>query len=621
MAGSILTGPAELVSRRNLWIISPTADLLFVIGTPIFLMGMLLPLSWHIPDASFPLVAVGVLSIGHHLPGFMRVYGDRELFGQYWFRATVVPPLLFAIVYWINQKQMGAVTLTVVLWGFWHGLMQIYGFMRIYDSKVGRTESITARLDWLICASSFVVMLLWSPTSARLFTEASESTGLLYFSIIFQEPVKYLGMAGFICISTIYAGHTIWRFTSGQPVSLMKLMMLLVTIVFLYFSWVIVENNVWLGLGAWEIFHDIQYFAIVWSYNSKLTNRSACTPFIRFLFRPQWLLLAGYIVLVVGYGGFQYVPLENEYIVPSLLATSVLLHFYFDGFIWKVRHAKTRRDMGLVRESVSPGEGQQEPETARTSWTRDGFHLVCMICPLILMTALESRYVIWEVPMRESLVRLIPDSSDYRVKLGDSYFRRGRNDDALNAYQMAVKIDPQSARGYYSLGLALRSRGDRDGDEQAFRETIRLSLGDDQHSVNKAPPEVSGSLAMLYVGQGQPERAINVLRKTLQQGVREPFLADLLSRTILGMQSDSNQIREAQKWASVACRWTQNRDARFLHSLARAHMKLGEMESASNVLFQAQNIARQFEHLQLQEQIKEMLLSLPSSSSGVVQKR
>ena len=223
--------------------------------------------------------------------------------------------------------------------------------------------------------------------------------------------------------------------------------------------------------------------------------------------------------------------------------------------------------------------------------------------------------------MRESLVRLIPDSSDYRVKLGDSYFRRGRNDDALNAYQRAVKIDPQSARGYYSLGLALRSRGDRDGGEQAFRETIRLSLGDDRHSVSKAPPEVSGSLAMLYVGQGQPERAINVLRKTLQQGGREPFLADLLSRTILGMQSDSNQIREAQKWASAACRWTQNRDARFLHSLARAHMKLGEMESARNVLFQAQNIARKFEHQPLQEQIKAMLLSLPSSSGGVVRKR
>ena len=223
--------------------------------------------------------------------------------------------------------------------------------------------------------------------------------------------------------------------------------------------------------------------------------------------------------------------------------------------------------------------------------------------------------------MRESLVRLIPDSSDYRVKLGDSYSRHGRNDDALNAYQMAVKVDPQSARGYYSLGLALRSRGDREGGEQAFRKTIRLSLGDDQHSVNKAPPEVSGSLAMLYVGQGQPERALNVLRKTLQQGVREPFLADLLSRTILDVQSESNNIREAQKWASAACRWTQNRDARFLYTLARAHRKLGELESAGNVLFQAQNIARQFEDQQLYDEIEEMLLSLPSSSTEAERKR
>ena len=31
----------------------------------------------------------------------------------------------------------------------------------------------------------------------------------------------------------------------------------------------------------------------------------------------------------------------------GLLAGSALLHFYYDGFIWKVRQAKTRDDLGL----------------------------------------------------------------------------------------------------------------------------------------------------------------------------------------------------------------------------------------------------------------------------------
>jgi hypothetical protein len=42
-----------------------------------------------------------------------------------------------------------------LLWGFWHGVMQVYGFVRIYDAKVGSFEKATARLDWLMCIAWF----------------------------------------------------------------------------------------------------------------------------------------------------------------------------------------------------------------------------------------------------------------------------------------------------------------------------------------------------------------------------------------------------------------------------------------------------------------------------------
>ena len=70
--------------------------------------------------------------------------------------------------------------LVAYLWGVWHGLMQTYGFLRIYDAKVGSVSRLTARLDSAMCVTWFGAAVLVSPTRmAKILTDYYRSGGAI----------------------------------------------------------------------------------------------------------------------------------------------------------------------------------------------------------------------------------------------------------------------------------------------------------------------------------------------------------------------------------------------------------------------------------------------------------
>ena len=88
---------------------------------------------------------VAFASIGHHLPGFLRCYGDRDLFQRFRLRFVLAPPLLFVLSAAFVFNGLHGLEFIVLFWATWHGLMQMYGFMRIYDVKAGASSPWTAR--------------------------------------------------------------------------------------------------------------------------------------------------------------------------------------------------------------------------------------------------------------------------------------------------------------------------------------------------------------------------------------------------------------------------------------------------------------------------------------------
>ena len=158
----------------------------FIIASPVVIAPALWVLAHTaITPEQLAIPVFAFATLGHHLPGYMRAYGDRELFERFRLRFVVVPPLLFGIVLFLVQPSLfgvgiappSSLQLLMVVWGAWHGLMQIYGFMRIYDAKQGGGHGLTQRLDLAICFAIFIGGFLYSDARTyQLMPEEQKST-------------------------------------------------------------------------------------------------------------------------------------------------------------------------------------------------------------------------------------------------------------------------------------------------------------------------------------------------------------------------------------------------------------------------------------------------------------
>lgn len=108
-------------------------------------------------------VVAAFFATGHHLPGMLRAYGDGELFEQFRWRFLLAPPPVLIAYFSLYTYHFDLYRLIILTWATWHGLMQVYGFARIYDAKVGSISSGTAYWDWLVCLLGFVTPQLLRP--------------------------------------------------------------------------------------------------------------------------------------------------------------------------------------------------------------------------------------------------------------------------------------------------------------------------------------------------------------------------------------------------------------------------------------------------------------------------
>src|SRR5260370_6932210 len=161
--------------------------------------------------------------------------------------------------------------------------------------------------------------------------------------------------------------------TIGRRANPVKLALLSTSIAF----WWYCNNgvtNILAGIALIEVFQDVQYLSLVWSYNrSRVEKDSSIGGFMRFGFRRSGSLVGLYIGLVFAYGSLSYFNsrLEVETIkrvLTGVVAASSLLHFYYDGFIWKVREKSTRESLGLPAAPLTAQSNQFLPTSLSHSF-------------------------------------------------------------------------------------------------------------------------------------------------------------------------------------------------------------------------------------------------------------
>src|SRR6478609_979404 len=146
MSGPAAINPVASVSARQ-WIVGPGADYVLIILTPLISTPAILLLyssSVGVSAETISIVVTAFFATGHHLPGLIRAYGDPELFERFRWRFLLAPPLVFLVYFPLYTYHYELFRLIILVWATWHGLMQLYGFVRIYDAKVGSVSRATA---------------------------------------------------------------------------------------------------------------------------------------------------------------------------------------------------------------------------------------------------------------------------------------------------------------------------------------------------------------------------------------------------------------------------------------------------------------------------------------------
>lgn len=326
------------------YIVSPSFDWLFFIASPLVAIGAVLGAAAVLPPAAVGAWVLTYMALGHHIPTFWRAYGDPEEFGRNRFRVIALPLTVIPIVGLLYAFGSGLLGL-VFIWDQYHFVRQHYGFMRLYDAKVGNIAKRAWNVDQLLCFSLFLCIISHSDYYSYVYALGLFDYGALFPSWA-AELLRSGSLAATIVTGTLFAGDLWRRFAHGDPIARPKLAITVTTYGTWYYAYVILADP-FLSYGISSFFHCLQYDALAWYYNHKKAESMQATPrnaVFRYVHGKKHLWL--YVLSIFGYGFFADM---GRGIAPAqmvvLTQSTGLLHYYYDSFIWRVRRADFRKHL------------------------------------------------------------------------------------------------------------------------------------------------------------------------------------------------------------------------------------------------------------------------------------
>jgi tetratricopeptide (TPR) repeat protein len=469
--------PRSESARRSFWIISPFWDLALLVGSPLAIVPLFLWLGerYSTPE-KISLAVLAFASAGHHLPGFLRAYGERELFRRFKWRFLLAPPAAIAVSLAFAMSDLHGLALVMLFWATWHGLMQTYGFMRIYDAKQGARDAVTARLDLAICLSIFAGGIAFSEARVANVAEAFWLAGGPPFGASIVTAGRWAMGAVIAVVVLLYMINVVRRDRSLLGASGAKLALAAST-GWLYWLGGALSTNILIGVAMFEVFHALQYFAIVWVHNCRLAKRLGQNAgWAGMLFRNRASFLALYVGVIAAWGAPHFfgggVLSEQALVILSAVYTaSAILHFYFDGFIWKVREAELQANLGV--------EGRTSSALSAGRVRNLHFAKCAVLAALLGVLAMgelrSGARAADEAIVVKQLTAIAGELPEVRLRVSRLALERGDIDEALASAGAAAKERPRSHETQYVLGRALLANEMPREAAKAFAAACRLA--------------------------------------------------------------------------------------------------------------------------------------------------
>src|SRR5882762_3133225 len=461
--------------RKNLWILDSWRDLILYVCTPLVILPIFLlaQARWSPQDIYLFVAAFGAM--GHHLPGMIRAYGDRALFERFKWRFILALLFLLAVCTGFFWWDLKGILLVVFFWGVWHGLMQTYGFCRIYDAKTGTFDTLTRRLDFAMCVIWFATAVALSPYRLSDTLDTYYMCGGPFIPPSMVQLGQGLILLLAVAVSGLFVAHFCRLWIIGKRPNPVKVALLITSIAFWWYCNNLVAN-ILVGIALFEVFHDVQYLSLVWIYNrNRVEKDSNIGGFMRFVFRRSGSLVGLYVGLVFAYGSVSFINAHLgmdtvKRILTGVVTASTLLHFYYDGFIWKVRERSTRQSLGLAGGTGDVSLGGLLP-----GWAWHGLKWAgVFVLPLSALWFWQTHVSVPELQRRAWLAADVPNGAKQHFDYGVALQKEGRWEDAEKQYETALSYKPADAKSHMNLATALAAQARYDAAVPHLEEALRL---------------------------------------------------------------------------------------------------------------------------------------------------
>jgi tetratricopeptide (TPR) repeat protein len=166
--------------------------------------------------------------------------------------------------------------------------------------------------------------------------------------------------------------------------------------------------------------------------------------------------------------------------------------------------------------------------------------------------------------------------------VGDVYVDLLAPEKAVEAYQNAIKFDPNDAAAHLALGKLYL---DRNNSDRAILElSAALKLSPDL-------ADVHASLGRAWRAKGDPAAALNILKQDVERNPSDQEARYVLGQTLLSVGRTDDGRREMDEFRRVQERISQT-NSLFESAVQRA--QAGELERAENLLKETLRLAPQY---------------------------
>ena len=158
-------------------------------------------------------------------------------------------------------------------------------------------------------------------------------------------------------------------------------------------------------------------------------------------------------------------------ILTGVVTASTLLHFYYDGFIWKVRERSTRQSLGLSGGTADVSLGGILP-----SWAWHGLKWVAVfVLPLSALWFWQTHLNVPELQRRAWLVADVPNGAKQHFDYGMALQKEGRWEQAEEQYKIALSFNPADAKSHMNLAVVLMAQAKFDEPHRTWKRRCVFS--------------------------------------------------------------------------------------------------------------------------------------------------